>query len=142
VLLLTHAHLDHCGRIPLLVKRGFRGEIVCTAATRDLSRLVLLDSAHLHEEEATAAQPAPPRPGRKDREPLYDTVDALDSLDRFGREAEYGRPVILWDGRARHVPRCGPHPRLGQHPLGAWKRTGATGASSSRAISAPRTGRC
>ena len=44
-LLLTHAHLDHCGRIPLLVKQGFRGEIICTAATRDLARLVMLDSA-------------------------------------------------------------------------------------------------
>src|SRR5210317_2070234 len=52
ILLLTHAHLDHCGRIPLLVQRGFTGEIICTAATRDLARLVLLDSAHLHEEEA------------------------------------------------------------------------------------------
>jgi metallo-beta-lactamase family protein len=37
-LLLTHAHLDHCGRIPLLVKRGFRGEILCTGATRELAR--------------------------------------------------------------------------------------------------------
>ncbi|HKJ61949.1 MAG TPA: MBL fold metallo-hydrolase, partial [Hyphomicrobiales bacterium] len=51
-LLLTHAHLDHCGRIPLLVKRGFRGEIITTAATRELARLVMLDAAHLHEEEA------------------------------------------------------------------------------------------
>src|SRR5512139_3763345 len=50
-LLLTHAHLDHCGRIPLLVKRGFRGEIVTTAASRELARLVLLDSARLNEEE-------------------------------------------------------------------------------------------
>ena len=52
VLLLTHAHLDHCGRIPLLAKRGFRGEIVATAASRELTRLVLLDAAHLQEEEA------------------------------------------------------------------------------------------
>ncbi|MCU4651473.1 MBL fold metallo-hydrolase [Roseibacterium sp. SDUM158016] len=96
VLLLTHAHLDHCGRIPLLVKRGFRGEIICTAATRDLSRLVLLDSAHLHEEEAKRRNRH--RHGGEESEPLYDTVDALDSLDRFGREADYGRPVPLWDG--------------------------------------------
>jgi metallo-beta-lactamase family protein len=41
--LLTHAHLDHCGRLPLLVKQGFRGEIIATAATRDLARLALLD---------------------------------------------------------------------------------------------------
>ncbi len=43
VLLLTHAHLDHCGRIPLLVKRGFSGEIITTAATRELARLVMLE---------------------------------------------------------------------------------------------------
>ncbi|PWJ20258.1 MBL fold metallo-hydrolase [Jannaschia seohaensis] len=96
VLLLTHAHLDHCGRIPLLVKRGFRGEIVCTAATRDLSRLVLLDSAHLHEEEAKRRNRH--RHNGREGEPLFDTVDALDSLDRFGREAEYGRPMVLWEG--------------------------------------------
>ena len=51
-LLLTHAHLDHCGRLPLLVKRGFSGEIITTAASRELARLVMLDSAHLQEEEA------------------------------------------------------------------------------------------
>ena len=55
VLLLTHAHLDHCGRIPLLVSKGFRGEIICTAATRELARLVLLDAAHLHEGVTTGA---------------------------------------------------------------------------------------
>ena len=51
-LILTHAHLDHCGRIPLLVKRGFNGTIVCTSATRELARLVMLDSARIQEEEA------------------------------------------------------------------------------------------
>ena len=51
-LLLTHAHLDHCGRIPLLHKRGFRGEIIATGATRELARLVMLDAAHLQEEDA------------------------------------------------------------------------------------------
>ena len=51
-MLLTHAHLDHCGRLPLLAKRGFRGEIIATAATRELARLVMLDSARLQEEEA------------------------------------------------------------------------------------------
>ena len=51
-LLLTHAHLDHCGRLPLLTKRGFNGEIITTSASRELARLILLDSAHLQEEEA------------------------------------------------------------------------------------------
>src|SRR5258707_1137657 len=46
-LLLTHAHLDHCGRLPLLVKRGFRGEIIATGATRELAQIVMRDSAHM-----------------------------------------------------------------------------------------------
>ena len=50
--LLTHAHLDHCGRLPLLSKRGFRGEIIATGATRELARLVMLDAAHLQEQES------------------------------------------------------------------------------------------
>jgi metallo-beta-lactamase family protein len=49
--LLTHAHLDHCGRLPL-AKRGFRGEIITIAASRELARIVLLDAAHLQEEDA------------------------------------------------------------------------------------------
>src|SRR5437868_13184962 len=52
IVLLTHAHLDHTGRLPLLVKRGFRGEVIATSATFDLARLVILDVAHLHEEAA------------------------------------------------------------------------------------------
>lgn len=89
-LLLTHAHLDHCGRIPLLVKRGFAGEILCTAATRELTRLVLLDSARLHEEEARRQR----RHGRR-QDPLYDTIDVMDCLDRFGRVAAYGGTTTL-----------------------------------------------
>ena len=54
ILLLTHAHLDHCGRIPLLVKRGFKGEVITTAASVELARLVMLDAAGLQEEEGLA----------------------------------------------------------------------------------------
>ena len=49
---LTHAHFDHCGRIPVLVKQGFRGRIICTQPTRDLAKVILLDSANLQEEES------------------------------------------------------------------------------------------
>ena len=93
VLLLTHAHLDHCGRIPLLVKRGFTGEIICTGATRALTRLVLLDSARLHEEEARREGRHGGRPA-----PLYDTMDVLDCIDRFGRQAAYGDMIDLGSG--------------------------------------------
>lgn len=99
-LLLTHAHLDHCGRIPLLVKRGFHGEIITTAATRELARLVMLDAAHLHEEEARRrARKAARAHGHTEVEPpLYTILDALNSLDCFGRTADYGVQLDLAPG--------------------------------------------
>jgi metallo-beta-lactamase family protein len=96
VVLLTHAHLDHCGRLPLLVKRGFRGEIVTTAASRELARVVLLDSASLHEEEAKREKRTAARRGEsRSVEPLYTTLDALDTFELFGRTAAYGEPITL-----------------------------------------------
>src|SRR6516164_4606831 len=50
--LLSHAHIDHCGNLPNLIKQGFTGPIYCTPATRDLVALVLAESARIHEEEA------------------------------------------------------------------------------------------
>ncbi len=99
-LLLTHAHLDHCGRIPLLTARGFRGEIITTAASRELARLVMLDAAGLQEEEAEWLNRKARR--RRDRlhsvQPLYTVLDALDSMDRFGRVARYDRPIEIGEG--------------------------------------------
>ncbi|MBK1723134.1 MBL fold metallo-hydrolase RNA specificity domain-containing protein [Thiocystis violacea] len=97
VLLLTHAHLDHCGRIPLLARRGFAGEIIATAATRELTRVVLLDAAHLQEEEAKRLARKAHRQGRSLPEPLYSTLDALNAMDLFGRKADYGKPIPLND---------------------------------------------
>lgn len=99
-LLLTHAHLDHCGRIPLLVKRGFTGEIITTEATVELARLVMLDSAGLQEEEARYQQRKAQRRGKslKNIEPLYNTLDALDSLEFFGRRANYNDVIELTQG--------------------------------------------
>jgi len=99
-LLLTHAHLDHCGRIPLLAKQGFNGEIITTAASRELARLVMLDAAHLQEEDAAWRSKKARRQGRKEKEtqPLYTTLDALNCLDYFGRIVEYGKPVELAEG--------------------------------------------
>lgn len=97
--LLTHAHLDHCGRLPLLVKRGFRGEIIATAATRELARVVMLDSAHLQEEEANwQARKTARRGSAEVPQPLYTTLDALNTLDYFGRIAAYDKFIELAPG--------------------------------------------
>lgn len=99
-LILTHAHLDHCGRIPLLVKRGFRGTIVATPATRELARLVMLDSARIQEEEALYKSRKQRRRGERDREaqPLYTTLDALNSLDFFTEVPGFEEPRTLAEG--------------------------------------------
>lgn len=96
--LLTHAHLDHCGRLPLLVKRGFRGEIIATSATQELARLVLLDAGHLQEEEARRLAIHSKRRGDASSPPLYTVSDALDALGLFRRTAAYGAPVPLGPG--------------------------------------------
>ena len=79
---LTHAHLDHCGYLPRLVKEGFGGPIFATPATIDVARLVLLDSAHLQEKDAEFAN----RHGfsrHKPALPLYRVHDAEQTLDHF-----------------------------------------------------------
>src|SRR5689334_20664626 len=76
---LTHAHLDHCGYLPRLVREGFAGPIFATPATIDVSRLVLLDSAHLQEKDAEFAN----RHGfsrHKPALPLYRVIDAERAL--------------------------------------------------------------
>lgn len=79
-MILSHAHIDHCGRIPLLVKRGFRGKIYCTDATADLLEVMLLDSAHIHEMDAEWQSKRNMRAGKPAVEPLYTTADAQESL--------------------------------------------------------------
>jgi metallo-beta-lactamase family protein len=98
-LLLTHAHLDHCGRLPLLVKRGFRGEIITSSASRELARVVLLDSAHLHEDDARLHTRRAARAGHDEPvEPLYRVLDALNTFEHFGRTAPYNEALTLAPG--------------------------------------------
>ena len=75
-MVLSHAHIDHCGRIPLLVKRGFKGPIYCTDATADLLDIMLKDSAYIHEKEAEWHNRKNERAGRPQVEPLYTVHDA------------------------------------------------------------------
>lgn len=79
--ILSHPHIDHCGRIPLLVKRGFKGPIYCTDATADLLDVMLKDSAYIHEREAEWKNEKLKRAGKTELlKPLYTIDDALDSL--------------------------------------------------------------
>lgn len=89
VVLLTHAHLDHCGRLPLLFKRGFKGRIVSTAATRDLTRLVLMDAAGLQEENA-AHRARHAGEGSSVPAVLYTDDDVRALMGRFDAPVRYG----------------------------------------------------
>jgi metallo-beta-lactamase family protein len=96
---LTHAHLDHSGRIPLLVKGGFRGPIYTQHASVDLCRILLLDSAHLAEKDAEHENRRRARKGRRPVEPLYGRRDAEFALKRF-RAVDYGAERSLLPGVA------------------------------------------
>ena len=79
VVILSHAHIDHTGKIPKLVRDGFNGEIFCTHATRSLATLMLLDSARIHENDAKYMK----RKGIKDFEPLYTTKNVSQAMRQF-----------------------------------------------------------
>jgi metallo-beta-lactamase family protein len=98
--LLTHAHLDHCGLLPKLVKNGFRGKIYCTQATAEIAQIILLDSAKLQEEDAEFKRKRHEREGRKGPfpdVPLYTVADAEASFSHFS-PVKYRQPVALGAG--------------------------------------------
>lgn len=78
--ILSHAHIDHCGRLPLLYKRGFRGTIYCTDATADLLQVMLMDSAYIHEKDAEYETKKALRMGKEPVEPLYTIQDSEATL--------------------------------------------------------------
>ena len=95
--ILTHAHLDHCGYLPRLVAGGYRGRIFCTPATKELCSLVLPDSAHLQEEDARDAN----RYGYSKHSPalpLYTSIDAARTLTQL-QPVGYDRPVPILSSR-------------------------------------------
>ncbi len=101
--LLTHAHIDHSGRIPLLYKEGFRGTIYCTAATVDLCSIMLADSGHIQEMEAEWKSRKQVRAGKRPVEPLYTVDDATRSMDLFVG-CDYDKVLDVAPGvRARFV---------------------------------------
>ena len=97
ILLVTHAHIDHTGRIPMLVKNGFHGRILTTRLTADLMKIMLLDSAHIQESDAEYENRKGERAGRDPVEPLYTEQDALDVF-KYVTTCEYGETVELCEG--------------------------------------------
>lgn len=92
---VSHAHIDHCGRLPLLVKRGYSGPIYMTAATADLVRIMLEDSARLAAADAERETRARQRRGEGKVEPLYLLRDVIDTIKQI-RPLQYGeREQIL-----------------------------------------------
>lgn len=95
--LLTHAHIDHSGLIPLLAKRGFQGQIVTTFATADLCEIMLRDSAHIQEFEAEWRNRKARRSGAELYEPLYTMEDAVNALQYFV-PCDYDQKIELCEG--------------------------------------------
>jgi len=93
--ILTHAHIDHSGLLPLLVKRGFSGPILCTEATKELAAIMLPDSAHIQMQEAEWQTRKNIRAGKKAEEPIYDLDDAQAAVNLM-RGAAYGETVALF----------------------------------------------
>lgn len=96
-MLLTHAHIDHSGKIPLMVKNGFQGEIVSTFATSDLCNIMLRDSAHIQVFEAEWRNRKARRSGAPLYEPLYTVEDAVNAIALFA-PIDYGQKIRLCDG--------------------------------------------
>lgn len=119
--ILTHAHLDHSGYLPRLVNHGFSGPIYATAATRDVARLILLDSAHLQEKDAEFAN----RHGfsrHKPALPLYTTADAEEALSLF-QVTDFHAEIGMGEGASPLFRRAG-------HILGAATATLRLGAKT------------
>lgn len=97
VLVLSHAHIDHSGNIPNLVRNGFQGTIYSTFATRDLCSAMLRDSAHIQEQDVAYVNKKRARKGQPPVEPIYTTDDAIASLEHF-ISVGYNRPVPIAPG--------------------------------------------
>jgi metallo-beta-lactamase family protein len=94
---LSHAHMDHAGNLPNLCKQGFAGNIYCTFATRDLSSIMLVDSAKIQMDDATFVSKQRARKDLPPVQPLYAVTDAEKALGQFV-SVNYERPVQVMDG--------------------------------------------
>ncbi len=93
--ILTHGHFDHCGLIPLLIKKGFRGNIYATPATRDLASLVMMDSARIQARDAEYLRKQAKKKGEKfDWSPLYTEDDCVRAANQIV-SVSYNRPIYI-----------------------------------------------
>lgn len=95
--LLTHAHIDHSGKLPLLYKKGYRGPLYLTEASAKLCKIMLMDSAHIQESEAEWKNRKSKRAGKKSYVPVYNTKDAAGLLSLM-KPIGYGKTIQLFDG--------------------------------------------
>jgi metallo-beta-lactamase family protein len=120
-LVLTHAHIDHSGLVPKLVRDGFRGKVHCTVPSGDLLGVLLRDSARIHEQDTAAENRRRERAGKRPLAPLYEVEDAERALERvvlhpFDRQQELAPGLELRFARAGHI--------LGAASVEAWVRAG------------------
>jgi metallo-beta-lactamase family protein len=94
---LSHAHLDHCGNLPNLCRRGYAGSIFCTFATRDLASIMLEDSAQIQKADAEFVTKKRAKQGLPPVEPLYSVNDAEKAVRQFV-SLNYDRPILIADG--------------------------------------------
>jgi metallo-beta-lactamase family protein len=140
-LLLTHAHLDHCGLLPKLVREGFDGPIYCTPATAEIAGIVLLDSARIQEEDAEFKRRRHEREGRKGphpEKPLYTEEDAERTLPLF-RTIGYGKTTRIVDRLSASFHEAGhilgsTMIRLELHGAPGSRRSGEAGPDGQRSI--------
>jgi metallo-beta-lactamase family protein len=95
--LLTHAHLDHVGRLPLLIKGGYQGDIHATEATRDLAGLILRDSAKVQSYDVERKNRKRERAGKPSLEPLYNAEEVEQTMQHF-HDVKFGQPVRVAEG--------------------------------------------
>jgi metallo-beta-lactamase family protein len=107
-IILSHGHLDHCGKLPVALKAGFKGPIYCTAATAAVARIVLLDAARIQEEDADYLNRRERRPGEEEVQPLYRSQDVTGVIKQFRtvpyqRKTDLGRGVSFTFFDAGHI---------------------------------------
>jgi metallo-beta-lactamase family protein len=104
--ILSHAHIDHTGNLPTLVRQGYRGPVWATAATRELCAVMLQDSAHIQESDVAYVNKKRRKRGQKPFEPLYTQEDAVEAMTLF-QTIGYERPFQVVPGVQAHYREAG-----------------------------------